>query len=171
MDEASKTNKLRGADFAQRYLQGRVLDIGAGKDAVCGWAEVFDQQHGDANHIEEYFPSQSFDAVHSSHCLEHMHHPVAALAGWRSLVKPGGYLILVVPDEDLYEQGIWPSFFNSDHKATFRLDRATSWSPVSHELRVLCESLIGAEIITAEIHSQGYDLSLSFVGRSEPKRV
>jgi hypothetical protein len=100
-----------------------------------------------------------------------MHHPAQALAGWWSLLKPGGHMILVVPDEDLYEQGIWPSFFNADHKATFRLDRATSWSPVSHELRSLCASLPGAEIIAAEIHNQGYDLSLSFVGRSAPKRV
>ncbi len=171
MDEASKTNQLRGADFAPRYLQGRVLDIGAGKDAVCSWAEVFDQQHGDANRIGNYFPTQSFDAVHSSHCLEHMHQPAQALAGWWSLVKPGGYLILVVPDEDLYEQGIWPSFFNADHKATFRLDRATSWSAVSHELRSLCHSLPGAEVISAEVQAQGYDHSLNFLGKTNPKRV
>jgi hypothetical protein len=45
-----------------------------------------------------------------------MHDPEAALRQWWALVRPGGYLVVVVPHEDLYEQGMWPSAFNSDHK-------------------------------------------------------
>ncbi|MBK8741304.1 MAG: class I SAM-dependent methyltransferase [Betaproteobacteria bacterium] len=124
MDEARKTNALRGAAFAAQYLDGRVIDIGAGRDLVSANAERFDIDDGDANFISRFRPAGAYDAVHSSHCLEHMHDPPAALAEWWSLLKPGGYLILVVPDEDLYEQGIWPSIFNRDHKATFRLGQA-----------------------------------------------
>jgi SAM-dependent methyltransferase len=75
--------------------------------------------------------SASFDFVHSSHCLEHMRNPEEALTNWLRVLKPGGYLIVTVPDEDLYELGTWPSCFNADHKWTFTICKETSWSPVS----------------------------------------
>lgn len=109
-----------------------MIDIGAGKGLVCPWAELFDIEDGDANQITRYRTSGSYDAVHSSHCLEHMTDPVVSLSQWWALIKPGGYLVLVVPDEDLYEQGFWPSRFNNDHKATFIIKTDKSWSPVSH---------------------------------------
>lgn len=160
MNETSKTRAVRPHNFDQLYLQGRVIDIGCGDDLVCEWAERFDVEDGDANDILSHRALESYDAVHSSHCLEHMHDPVAALAQWWSLVKPGGFLILVVPDEDLYEQGCWPSQFNSDHKWTFRLDKKSSWSPVSHEIRSLVATLPNAKTLGAEIHDHGYDYTL-----------
>ena len=57
--------------------------------------------------------------------------PVEALGNWIRVVKPGGHLVVSVPDEDLYEQGVWPSTFNTDHKMTFTMCKAKSWSPVS----------------------------------------
>ena len=123
MNESSKTNALRGSEFHEQYFMGKVLDIGAGNDPVNTHAVIFDQQHGDANHIDNYFEAESFDTVHSSHCLEHMRDPVMALQKWWSLVKSQGFLITVVPDEDLYEQGIWPSFFNHDHVSTFQIGK------------------------------------------------
>ncbi len=162
MREASKTNLVRPLDFSKKYLNGRVLDIGAGGDLVCTWAESFDVDKGDANTIDKYFEPETFDSIHSSHCLEHMINPVSALAGWWSILKRGGFLILVVPDEDLYEQTIWPSAFNSDHKSTFRLDKPTSWSLLSYELRSMCENLPNSEIVSAEIQDANYDHSLRF---------
>ncbi|HEU0117066.1 MAG TPA: methyltransferase domain-containing protein [Alphaproteobacteria bacterium] len=155
--EASKTNKLRGPDFFKTYLQGQVLDIGAGKSPVTPTAKVFDKAQGDAERMPHYMGPNSYDCVHSSHCLEHMSDVPAALADWWSLVKPGGYLIFVVPDEDLYEQGAWPSLFNDDHKATFRLGGTASWSPVSFEVRQLAEKLPGGEIIQIRRMDAGYD--------------
>src|SRR5688572_10029921 len=137
MDEARKTNALRGPAFIERYLRGKVIDIGAGADLVAPHDEGFDIEQGDANLITQHRPRGAYDAVHSSHCLEHMVDPAEALAEWWSLLKPGGYLVLVVPHEDLYEQGIWPSIFNRDHKSTFRLDTPGSWSNVSHDIRKL----------------------------------
>jgi SAM-dependent methyltransferase len=89
-----------------------------------------------------------------------MFDPATAVAQWWSLVKPGGYLVLVVPHEDLYEQGLWPSKFNPDHKFTFRLDKAESWSPVSFDIRELVRGLPHCEIIAAEVHDENYDYSL-----------
>jgi len=162
MREASKTNLVRPLDFSKKYLSGRVLDIGAGGDLVCTWAESFDVDKGDANTIDKYFEPETFDSIHSSHCLEHMINPVSALVGWWSILKRGGFLILVVPDEDLYEQTIWPSAFNSDHKSTFRLDKPTSWSLLSYELRSMCGNLPNSEIVSAEIQDANYDHSLRF---------
>lgn len=162
MDEARKTNALRGVDFIGKFLSGRVIDIGAGKDLVCSHAEGFDREDGDANMISRFRPVNAYDTVHSSHCLEHMDDPAAALRDWWSLLKPGGYLVLVVPDEDLYEQGIWPSIFNRDHKTTFRLDKPDSWSAVSHDIRKLVAALPGCEIVSAEIQDTHYDYALQW---------
>jgi SAM-dependent methyltransferase len=162
MNETQKTNKIRGKYFFDQYLNGRVIDIGAGADLVCSWAERFDIEDGDANYITKYRESGSYDSVHSSHCLEHMYNPKEALEEWWKLVKPGGYLVIIVPDEDLYEQGIWPSRFNTDHKNTFTLKTGLSWSPVSHNIEVLIKSLPEAEIISAVIHDQHYDYDLQF---------
>jgi len=76
------------------------------------------------------------------------------------LVKPGGYLVTVVPDEDLYEQFNWPSIFNQDHKVTFRLKQGPSWSPVSFKIDDLVRSLPGAEILSTELQDVGYDYGL-----------
>ena len=109
MNETEKTNKLRGSKFLEQYMSGKLIDIGAGKDLVCEWAERFDIEDGDANFITSYRKKASYDTVHSSHCLEHMFDPKSALKEWWELVKPNGYMIIVVPDENLYEQGIWPA--------------------------------------------------------------
>ncbi len=71
---------------------------------------------------------------------------------------------LVVPDEDLYEQGVWPSLFNRDHSATFRLNKTESWSPVSYDLGELCSALPCAEVISLEQQDIGYDHSLKSHG-------
>ncbi len=160
MDEAKKTNTLRGEAFMTRYFQGKVIDIGAGNDLVCPHAERFDLEDGDANVIAQYRPVESYDCVHSSHCLEHMHDPEAALAQWWSLVKPGGFLVTVVPDEDLYEQGVWPSIFNKDHKTTFTLKAGPSWSPVSFNIENLIKQLPGAEVLDVSLHDAGYEYRL-----------
>ncbi len=156
-DEATKTSRVRGEEFFQKYLVGRVIDIGCGPDPITPDAEPFDLAHGDAQFVADLRPNAVYDAVCSSHCLEHMRDVPQALIQWWRLVKPGGYLILVVPDENLYEQGTWPSLFNLDHKATFRIGGASSWSPVSYDICQLVAGLPGAEILQCELQDQGYD--------------
>lgn len=160
MDEAFKTNQLRSKEFFAKYLSGKVIDIGAGKDLVTPSAERFDMEDGDANVITQFRPKDTYDAVHSSHCLEHMYDPLAALKEWWAIIKPGGYLVVVIPDEDLYEQGIWPSVFNTDHKNTFRLGKEKSWSPVSHDVEELVNQLPNAILISAERQDANYDYAL-----------
>lgn len=169
--ETSKTNLIRDQRFFDAYLSGRVIDIGCGSDLVVPGAEPFDQVHGNAEEILQYRQAGSYDTVHSSHCLEHMTNVPETLRQWWELVKPGGHLVLVVPDEDLYEQGIWPSRFNRDHKATFRMRKAETWSPVSYDIEELVSQLPGSELVALERQDNGYDHSLMRHGLTGPGRV
>lgn len=158
MTETYKTIALWG-DFERSLLKGYGIDIGCGTDPVSPSAVRFDVDDGDANHITEYV-DDLFDYVYSSHCLEHMIDASYALNQWWKLVRPGGHLILIVPDEDLYEQGEFPSRFNRDHKWTFTISKSVSWSPVSINLLDLAKSLPNSEIVSVYLQDNGYDRRL-----------
>ncbi len=141
MWEQSKAAKRRfgiGA-FHNRYFVGHGVDIGGGPDPLGQYTGIFplmascrtwDLADGDAQYMAGVSDGQ-FDFVHASHCLEHMVDVPVALSSWLRVVKPGGFLIITVPDEDLYELGNWPSRFNPDHKWTFTIMKERSWSPCS----------------------------------------
>ena len=40
----------------------------------------------------------TYDFLLSSHCLEHTANPLAALHEWKRVVRPGGYIVLLLPD-------------------------------------------------------------------------
>ena len=157
-NESSKTRNLWGP-LERSVLQGEGIDIGCGSDAVLPNVVTFDRAQGDANEVLRYVHRQ-FDFVYASHCLEHMVDARSAVAQWWQLVKPGGVLFLIVPDEDLYEQGCWPSRFNADHKWTFTIAKHRSWSPVSINLIDLARSLEGGELVDIRLFDAGYDRSL-----------
>lgn len=169
--EASKTNKIRTDEFFSLYFAGRVVDIGCGDDLVVPHAEPFDRPDGDAECILEYREANSYDCVNSSHCLEHMKDPTAALLQWWALVRPGGYMVIVVPDEELYEQGVFPSLFNPDHKATFRLSHAPPLTPKSFAIDQMIRELPNALLLSAERQDAGYDYSLMRRGCSKWGRL
>jgi SAM-dependent methyltransferase len=128
VNEASKSVRLY-SDVFNRYINDtnlRILDIGAGEDPVTDFALGWDLEQGNAERIDELIGATSWDVVFASHCLEHMTDPHDALKRWFTLVKPNGVLIILVPDEQLYEQGFFPSIFNSDHKATFSMTNSSS---------------------------------------------
>lgn len=124
MNETSKSHyaRLRNGDY--EILHGHVLDIGCGPDplklpppsTVRGW----DLEDGDAQYLEG-LKDGSFDAVFSSHCLEHMVDVPTALSNWSRVCKEGGYVYVVVPSWTAYERMQWPSPYNPDHKSSFDL--------------------------------------------------
>jgi SAM-dependent methyltransferase len=158
MNETSKSKQFWGP-LEHSVLTGKGIDIGCGPDPVTPNARPFDVAEGDANTITQYVKEQ-FDFVYSSHCLEHMHDPWNALLEWWQLVRPGGHLFFLVPDEDLYEQGFFPSRFNKDHKSTFTLSKRKSWSPKSVNVLDLARSLPNGELISLELQDFGYDRRL-----------
>ncbi len=167
--EASKTKALWN-DFEWSLLQGRGLDIGPGDDPVTESVETFDIEDGDANHITD-FVQGPYNYIFSCHCLEHMDEPKDALKQWWSLLAPGGHMILVVPDEDLYEQGFFPSLFNADHKATFTMAKHDSWSPNSHNLIDLIHQLDNSELVRVRLQDQHYDRTLMHRGVKKRRRA
>lgn len=151
MKECSKAvmRRLSDPNFLNRYFVGDGLDVGAGPDPLHMYREFFprmrsvaawDLPQGDAQLLAGV-ADQSLDFVHSSHCLEHMVDPAAALANWFRVLRPGGFLVVTVPDEDLYEQGDFPSRKNADHKWTFTISKQGSWSPRSVNIVDLVRSL------------------------------
>lgn len=155
MNEQSKAAIRRKLDprYHDRWLVGRGIDIGCGPDPLStenypSIAEVVPYDTLFGNIDGQFLPEikdAEFDFVHSSHSLEHMQNPVAALNNWMRVLKPGGFVVCTVPDELLYEHGEWPSLFNADHKHSFTL-RFNPVLPRSHNLLNLLWKLPGAEI-------------------------
>jgi SAM-dependent methyltransferase len=162
MKETSKSvlRRLSDSRFATRFLVGAGIDIGCGTDPISLYGELFprmtqlkmwDVADGDA----QFMPGvadETYDFVHSSHCLEHLRDPAEGLAHWLRILKPGGHMIVLVPDEDLYEGGRFPSTYNADHKATFTISKTKSWSPRSYNLLQLLGGLgPAAEVVKLEL--------------------
>jgi len=169
MDETSKSKKIWGP-LEWSILKGKGIDIGCGVDPVTPEVKKFDQNDGDANIITQYV-HDTFDFVYASHCLEHMHKPREAVLEWWKLVKPGGHLFFLVPDEDLYEQGVFPSRFNPDHKATFTISKTQSWSPVSINVLDLAQSLPNGQLVSLALQDKGYDRSALVFGLPRLNRL
>lgn len=122
--------RLRDPRYAETYFVGRGIDIGAGPDGLgrsYTWPHAtireWDMADGDATTLPGIAP-ETFDFVYSSHCLEHLDDPGRALSRWEEVVKPGGYLVIVVPDFEMYERGVWPSRIQPDgHKSKWCLSK------------------------------------------------
>jgi len=145
MFETSKAlmRRLHDSRFATRYFVGNGIDIGAGADVLGQYAEFFPLMND------------------CRHCLEHMRDPREALKNWLRVVRPGGHLVVLVPDEDLYEQGVFPSTFNPDHKWTFTLHKAKSWSAKSiNVLALLGEFADRAQTVKVESLDATYRYSI-----------
>lgn len=148
------------------YLAGDGIDIGSGDDPLDTYRELFplmtscrswDQTDGDAEFVQSV-GDNTFDFVHSSHCLEHLHSPWNALKNWIRICKPGGYLVITVPDEDLYEQGVWPSMWaGSGHKWSFTIGKLSSWAPNTLNLLIHLQDFVSdIEVLKIEKLDMGF---------------
>lgn len=156
-------------DYTRRFFVGEGVDIGGGPDPLGLYQEFFcrivsvrtwDIADGDAQTMPG-IPDDAFDFVHSSHCLEHLREPLRGLERWMEILRPGGHMIVTVPDEDLYEQGQFPSTFNADHKWTFTIHKVRSWSPASLNVLDLVRGLgAGGELVRLERLTSTYQFGL-----------
>jgi len=171
MRELSKSIPRRQRDpgFATRFFVGDAVDIGGAPDPLSLYQELFpllksvrvwDLEDGDAQFMKGV-PDNSFDLVHSSHCLEHLKDPKIGLEHWLRICSPGGHIVITVPDEDLYEQGIFPSTYNHDHKWTFTSHKFDSWSDKSLNLMSLVEDLgDSCQLISLRLEDSAYRYQL-----------
>lgn len=85
------------APAALQFCKGKGLDIGAGRWPLPGAIPVDYENGGDANSL----PDGRFDFVFSSHCLEHLKNPIAALEHWKTRLREGAVLFLYLPHPDM----------------------------------------------------------------------
>ena len=171
MRELTKSIFRRASDsrFINRYFVGTGIDIGGAPDPLSLYSDFFplmmsikiwDLPDGDAQ-LMESISDESFDFVHSSHCLEHLNDPYEGIRNWFRILKPNGHLIVTIPEEDLYEQGIFPSTYNRDHKWTFTIHKFDSWSTNSVnviELLISLGALADIKLISLEDRMYRYSL-------------
>ena len=170
MKETTKSNIRRAKDpsFWNNVLRGSVIDIGCGDDQLkvgtfaIESVKTFDRQDGDANAITRYI-RQQYDTVYSSQCLEHVWNPHGCMLMWWSLVKPGGHMVITVPDFDLYEQGVFPSRWNTDHKWTFTLNIENIQCI---RMDYLALSLPNAEVLQCGVIDTNYNRNLKDVDQT-----
>lgn len=134
MKETSKATerRLEEGGLWLSVFKGKGIDVGSGDDPLV-WEgteiKTFDIEDGDANQLSTYFEAETFDFLHASQCLEHMHNPLEVLLDWSKVVKKGGHLVITVPDFVLYEKLNFPSRWNPDHKSTWSSFVKGSWAP------------------------------------------
>lgn len=156
-----ETAKARGRrereGFFERYCGGNGIDVGYGGDPVVVGCDVWDIEHGDAQYVET-LGDEVYDFVYSSHLLEHLVNPDVALGNWWRVLKPGGHLILYVPDRELYEKKkTLPSRFSLDHRHFFLLDHDDLPDTLGL-LALLDRSLEGHEIVYAKVCDEGHTI-------------
>ena len=171
MKECSKSiqRRLTDSNFLRCYFVGNGLDIGGKPDPLVLYKDLFplitevrtwDWEDGDAQFLAGVSES-SYDFIHSSHCLEHLVDPRQGLLHWLRVIREGGHLVITIPDEDMYEQGIFPSTFNRDHKWTFTIYKSKSWSSSSINIFDLLKDLgPQAEVIKIEQINSTYRFNL-----------
>ena len=78
---------------ALHFCKGKGVDVGSGRWPLPGARAIDFADGGDAMRVDE----TDLDFVFSSHCLEHLANPVAALEHWRDRLVDGGVLFLYLP--------------------------------------------------------------------------
>lgn len=110
----SETSKCRLA--LAKYCIGNGLDIGFGGDPIKpdsiamdlpdSYAKYQDNPqhlHGQADNLF-WFCDEVLDYVYSSHVLEDFPDTPKVLKEWLRIIKPGGRLVLYLPDEQTYRE-------------------------------------------------------------------
>lgn len=138
------------------FCFGNGLDLGFGGDPILPSSICIDRAEDHASrskcenpsptHITgdiwnlEWFKDGSLDYVFSSHALEDAEDTRAVISEWMRVLKPGGHLVLFLPDQKTYEEDCrrrdYPpnkAHIHADFSLKFVKDRLPFKSRVVHE--------------------------------------
>lgn len=100
---------MNHSDFVEQFLKGVGVEIGAFDSPIPGISPIYVDKFnqfagkkcladypGEASRLPFY--DCALDYVVNSHVIEHLANPVSALVEWERVLKPGGYVYMVVPD-------------------------------------------------------------------------
>jgi SAM-dependent methyltransferase len=110
--------------------------------------------------LKHQLSDKQFDFVYATSLGVYEDEPKDVINHWLSFVKSKGHLILTIPDEDLYEQGYFPSIFNNSHKKTFSIYKHQSWSGKHYNIIDLVLELDSTTCRKIELVDSNYDYSL-----------
>jgi SAM-dependent methyltransferase len=150
-------------------FKGNGLHIGPGSDPLkkihyplCTNIETVNVNDSkiETDGIKNSLKDKQYDFVYSSHLPFYECEPLDVLNHWLNFVKTNGHLVFTVPDEDLYEQGNFPSIFNNSHKKTFSVYKKLSWSGKHYNILDILQKIDSISIKKIEIVDSNYDYSL-----------
>lgn len=153
----AKSRRIR-EKFFEKFCHGKGLDIGYGGDLLAENCQGLDLEDMDAHYLVG-IEDETFDFVYSSHTLEHLFKPQLALKNWWRVLKPGGYLILYLPDRDLFEKKkTLPSRWSVSHECYFLLDKDEPPDTIG-VLALIKRTLSNYEIVYGKICSEGHTIT------------
>jgi SAM-dependent methyltransferase len=120
--------------LGKRY-NGQPLDITAVDPLADRYAELFERVGleplvrpvaGEAEHVAELFPPDSFDLVFAQNCIDHGYDPLRSIQQMLAVVKPGGVVLL----EHAIDEGEYMEYAGP-HQWNFRAEdeRLVIWRP------------------------------------------
>lgn len=172
-DSEAKSETERYRSLTAKYCEGCGVDIASAGDPVVPWAMNFElpqedfalynggkmplgpiQLSGYATKLP--FNNDSLDFVYSSHLLEDFLDWEPVLREWVRCLKPGGRLIVVLPDKTLwYEQQARGQPGNPAHRHEAFVGELSIYAPT-----------LGLEVIEDRLTNLfQYDYSILFVAK------
>lgn len=127
MKYSSESAKVRDMPHVMKYVTGDVADIGAGHDPITPAAYAVDGKPlpGITETIDGLILPpwcREFDSIFSSHFLEHTANPYDYVNNWWYHLKPGGHLVLYLPEKTAYN-----NFENPEHLHNWSYDDFMFW--------------------------------------------
>ncbi len=158
---APSLTRLHDPSFLTTFLSGeRILDItrtnqpgGLGAPLRHATRVKLIDPNRDGKTLP--FPDDSQDAVCSDRMLQHIADYRGAIAEWFRVLRVGGFLVITVPHQFLFERKIsMPSRFNASHQrfytaASLLLEIEEALDPLSYRVRFLEDSDAGFDYTKA----------------------